>query len=260
METKGIGSSDATESTSGRNGGSELDSHPQLMESRPRSVCCECKKVGAMHWSTLADPIMRMKLELQTLEAHLAARPEKDVSEGLSACLRAATALETAYGCMVERQRDLVEPNWTGGADLAAFMRQNVQWLKVKARRSGCSIISRNLACLPRVNIEHKCLWCFFSCFFDAVLEVGANGESWKLELIGRVQGSTVHIRSSAHHPKRKEIMELAWAKMDLGNGPPDCAMAPRAEFQGDAGQESVVLTLPVQVNHRVWKGTENSD
>jgi hypothetical protein len=231
-------------------GGNEFSSAPKVMRSKVPRACCECEKVETAHWSTLVGPITILKLGLQNLRDCLDSEDvEMGVLTELASCERAVASLEVAHAQITKRKNG---HNVAKMVDFPSFMHHAKYRLKSRAHATGCTLMLEDFTSLPKIDIERKRLWCFFNMFFRVVLDVGANGVPWKLELFGRGENGFVYVHVKAHHPERRKVLEETWDNMET-NKPPDCQIPLEIDFKRGSGQESLVFGFPAAVNEGLF-------
>jgi len=229
--------------------GRKLNPHLKIMHSNIPRACCECGKVETASWSMLAGPITILKLGLQNMRACLDSEDAQlDAATQLDCCERAIAALQVAYAQMSEKKQAQGTP---GQVDLNSFMDQAMCWFAVRAQRSDCTLMLEDSTPLPYAKIDSKCLWCFFNRFFNIALDIGANGEPWKLKLSGSSENCFAYIHVKAQHPKSDRFLREAWDRLEKRKSIA-CQIPIKVDSAHGRGQEVLSLRIPVLANERL--------
>ena len=206
---------------------------------------CAGRSMLVEYAGSQANSLTLLKIGLKKLTEHANASSDQEaVLAELAYCNRAVASLETFHTLMIARCKGLLSEHVTQGIDLAVFLRYEIQMFKVQARRSSCSLVLKDLSCLPNVGIQYRCLLCFFDRFFNNILKLGISASPWTLELMGHRENGFARVHVYIKHPSKKQILSEMLNIINLDKEQRTCRIPLNVELTYDECQESLVFTV----------------
>ena len=239
----------------GISGGKSKDKSSTKRRSSPSDGSiprCAIHDARMPHWHALTNPLLVLKMGIENVKQHFHQLPTKDEAIiSLECCESALSAMEAYYHRMREQHNGMQS---MGGVNLDLFMHQEEALFMVQAQKSQCSLVFCEFHGLPRIDMGHQCMACFFDRFLADAFEVGCSSGLWNLEFTGSAENGYVHVRIVAHHPENERILSEIWDRTSNEQRQLICQSPLKADLRHTAGCRSLELTMPALSHINVWE------